>query len=126
MKVGIKKYLLIIGGSISLGLGMLGILLPVLPTTPFLLLSAFCYLNSSKRLYDWLIGHKRLGHHILGYMEHKTIDRKVKLGALIFLWISLMISMILINKPIMYLVLSLVGVGVSIHLSMLKSSIEHN
>jgi len=126
MKVGIKKYLLIIAGSISLGLGMLGIILPVLPTTPFLLLSAFCYLNSSKRLYDWLIGHKRLGHHILGYMEHKTVDRKVKIVALTFLWLSLILSMILVNKPIMYIVLSSVGIGVSIHLSMLKSSIEEN
>ena len=70
-----KKYLLIIVGCISLGLGVIGMFLPVLPTTPFLLLSAGCFLRSSKSLYDWLLNHKHLGGYIRDFIEHKAISK---------------------------------------------------
>lgn len=56
----LKKYLLIIMGTISLILGTVGIFIPILPTTPFLLLASYCYIRSSKKLYNWLINHKVL------------------------------------------------------------------
>lgn len=73
-----KQYLLIILGTITLCLGIIGIILPLLPTTPFLLLSATCYVNSSKRLYDWLINHKVLGIYIRNFIIYKAITPRAK------------------------------------------------
>jgi len=61
------KHLLVIGGSISLGLGILGIFFPVLPTTPFLLLAAFCYGRGSTRFYHWLVDRSWVGGYIRDY-----------------------------------------------------------
>ena len=64
-----KKWTLILVGSLSIGLAFLGIFLPLLPTTPFLLLAAACYLRSSDRFYHWLIYHKWFGNYIRNYRE---------------------------------------------------------
>ena len=73
-----KKYLLIIVGCLSLGLGIIAMFLPVLPTTPFLLLSAGCFLRSSKSLYDWLLNHKYFGEYIKDIEEAIEILMDVK------------------------------------------------
>lgn len=119
--VKLKKYLLIAAGSISLGLGILGIFLPLLPTTPFLLITAFCYTRSSKRLYNWLINQKHIGRYIKNYVNHHSVTKKTKVVTITFLWITLILSGILINKTAMYIVLSAVGVGVTTHLLLLKT-----
>ena len=67
------RYILTILGLISLGLGILGAFLPVLPTTPLLLLSAALFLRGNRRLYDWLMNHPRLGVYISNFMKHKAI-----------------------------------------------------
>jgi len=116
-----KKYLLIFLGSISLALGFIGIIIPVLPTTPFLLLTALCYLRSSERLYNWLIGHKVLGPYLYTYLTYRAITLKTKIGALVFLWLTLLISIALINILPVRIFLLLVGAGVSTHLLTLKT-----
>jgi len=63
--MSLKKYILLISGTIALLFGVIGALIPVLPTTPFLLIAAYCYLRSSKRLYNKLINHKIIGKYIL-------------------------------------------------------------
>ena len=73
------KILLTILGLISLGLGILGIFLPVLPTTPLLLLSAFLFLRSNRKLYEWLMNHPKLGPYISNFLHHKTIPLKIKI-----------------------------------------------
>ena len=73
------KYLLIILGSLSLALGVIGIFLPVLPTTPFLLLSAALYVRSSEKLYQWLINQKYLGTYIRNFREHHAIPLRAKI-----------------------------------------------
>lgn len=85
----LKKLSLIIVGSISLGLGVLGILLPLLPTTPFLLLAAACYVRSSDRLYEWLIANKYFGTYILNYRQGKGIPLKAKVLGVSLIWISI-------------------------------------
>lgn len=117
----IKKYLLIFGGSVSLLLGILGIFLPVLPTTPFLLLTSFCFLRSSKRLYNWLINHRILGSYIYNYVTYRAINKNTRIGAMIFLWASLSFSIFVVPNLHLRIFLIVVGVGVSIHLFTLKT-----
>jgi len=83
------KYLLIILGSICLTLGVIGIFLPLLPTTPFLLLAASLYVRSSDRLYQWLIHQKHLGSYIRNFREHKAIPLRAKIISILMVWITL-------------------------------------
>ena len=117
----LRKHIYVILGSLSLGMGILGIFLPVLPTTPFLLLSAFLYLRSSEKLYRWLVSHRILGIYIHNYLAYRAVTIGTKVYALIFLWVSLIISMILVNIWWVQLILLLVGIGVSTHILLLKT-----
>lgn len=83
------KYLLIILGSICMALGVIGIFLPLLPTTPFLLLSAALYVRSSDKLYQWLIHQKYLGEYIRNFREHKAIPLRAKIISITMVWITL-------------------------------------
>lgn len=84
------KILLVVLGLLSLGLGILGIFLPVLPTTPLLLLAAALFLRSSRPLYDWLMNHPRLGPYIRNFMEHKAIPLKIKILSVSMVWLTLL------------------------------------
>ena len=83
------KYLLIILGSICLALGVIGIFLPLLPTTPFLLLSAALYVRSSEKLYQWLIHQMYLGTYIRNFRENKAIPLRSKIFSVSMVWITL-------------------------------------
>lgn len=120
MKVVLKK-LLVLAGFISLGLGVVGIFLPLLPTTPFLLLASFCFLRGSTRLHDWLIHHRLFGEFIRNYEEKRTIPMKVKVSALVLLWISIILSACLIGKTVVAVILSVIALAVSIHIVSIKS-----
>lgn len=85
----LTKIVLIIAGSISLALGLLGIILPLLPTTPLLLLAAACYVRSSSRLYEWLITNKYFGSYIENYRLGKGIPLKAKVIGVSVLWLSM-------------------------------------
>jgi len=87
-----RKVLLITGGTISLIFGILGIFIPGLPTTPFLLLTAALYIRSSPKLYKWLISNKYLGKYILNYRRRKGMTRKQKIYAISLMWIMITIS----------------------------------
>ena len=82
------KYIYFIFGSFSLVLGIIGIFLPILPTTPFLLLSAALYVRSSQRAYNWLINHKYLGPYIRCFREEKSIPLHAKVVSVSLLWIT--------------------------------------
>ncbi|SFF64024.1 hypothetical protein SAMN05216353_10412 [Halobacillus alkaliphilus] len=86
------NILLIIIGTISLILGVLGIVLPLLPTTPFLLLTAACYVRSSDRLYNWLMTNKWFGSYIENYKAGRGIPVKAKVSVLIMIWSSMLYS----------------------------------
>ena len=85
-----KKTIFTALGLISLGLGILGAFLPVLPTTPLLLLSAALFLRSNRKLYDWLMNHPKLGTYISNFMVHKAIPLRVKVIATTTLWLTLL------------------------------------
>jgi uncharacterized protein len=118
----VQRYLFIAAGTVSLGLGILGIPVPMLPTTPFLLLSAYCYARSSRRFYYWLINHKVLGKHIHNYWEHRGITRHVKAGAIFLLWISMILTGIFaMDSWWMRLLLLVVAIAVTIHIAAIKT-----
>jgi uncharacterized membrane protein YbaN (DUF454 family) len=79
-------------GSIALGLGVLGIFLPVLPTTPFLLLAAALYCKGSPRLYNWLLASKHLGPYIRNFREHRAIPLRVKIVSISMMWTAIGLS----------------------------------
>lgn len=83
------KIALVILGVVSLGLGILGIFLPLLPTTPLLLLAAWCFVRSSPRLYDWLLNHPHLGEYIRNFREHHAIPLRVKIVSVTLVWLTL-------------------------------------
>nr|WP_314580389.1 YbaN family protein [uncultured Pseudomonas sp.] len=83
------RYLLQGVGWLSVVLGVIGIFLPVLPTTPFLLLAAACFARSSPRFYHWLVDHPRLGPWIRGYLDGDGIPLKGKVYAIGLMWLSI-------------------------------------
>ncbi|MDP2807758.1 MAG: GNAT family N-acetyltransferase [bacterium] len=108
-------------GLVSLGLGVIGIFLPLLPTTPFLLLSAFCFVRSSPRLYDWLTGHRVFGAYIHDYLKYRAVPLKTKIFAVILLWAAIGVSIFILPNMIVKIVLASVALGISIHILSLKT-----
>lgn len=117
----LKRFALIILGTVALALGLFGMAVPVLPTTPFLLLAAFCYMHSSHRLYAWLLGNRLFGPTIRNYMQHRAIRRETRNFAMLFLWASLVISILLVDRRPIRLLLLAIGIGVSWHLATLRT-----
>ena len=93
------RYALLAVGWLSVALGVIGIFLPVLPTTPFLLLAAACFARSSTRFHDWLVGHPRLGPWIKDYLGGQGIPLKGKVYALVLMWASIALSFYLVPRP---------------------------
>ncbi|MDR0506322.1 MAG: YbaN family protein [Dysgonamonadaceae bacterium] len=117
------KYLLIVLGIVSLCLGVLGIFLPVLPTTPFLLLSAALFMRSSKRLYHWLLNHKVFGQYIRSFMEDKSIPLKVKVISITVMWVTMfsIIFFVINGKLWLQLLLFAIAIGTTIHILSYKT-----
>jgi len=116
------RYLLIIAGTIFLGLGIIGIFLPILPTTPFLLLAAACYARSSKRFYDWLMNNKWFGTYIKNYREGRGVPLKFKVFTISLLWITILISVFfVINNFWIKIILIIIAIGVTIHILTIKT-----
>ncbi len=90
----IKPRLLLACGWASLGLGAAGLVLPVLPTVPFVLLAAACFLRGSERHYRWLVSHPVFGPHISDYLAGKGLRPRAKVTALVTLWASVLLSVI--------------------------------
>lgn len=117
-----KKVLFIILGTLCVVLGVIGIVLPILPTTPFLLLASYLYFRSSLRFYNFLINHKVLGFYIKSYIEKKGIPVKVKVINLVLLWTVISISaFVAIDNNYIRILLYVIAVGVTIHILMLKT-----
>ena len=111
------KILLIASGTFFIGVGIIGIFIPVLPTTPFLLLSAALYARSSKRFYNWLTNNKIFGRFIKDYREGKGIPLRLKIATVILLWVTIGCSAIFaIDIFWVRLLLFLIAVGVTIHI----------
>ena len=117
------RILLAVAGTISLAFGAVGIFLPILPTTPFLLLTAACYLRSSERMYNWLINNRWFGEYIKNYQEGKGIPLKTKVFAISLLWASILVSAIFFLSEILIaqIFLLFIAVSISVHLMRLPT-----
>ena len=116
------KIILVILGSVSLALGIIGIFVPLLPTTPFLLLSAAAYCKSSERLYNWLLNHKYLGPYIRNFRENKAIPMRAKILSVILLWGTIGYCIICMGLPIwVRIILGCVIIGVTWHILSFKT-----
>jgi uncharacterized membrane protein YbaN (DUF454 family) len=105
-----QKVLLNIAGGACVALGVLGIFLPLLPTTPFLLLASACYLRSSERSYRWLMSNRYLGAYIKGIKEERAMPVSAKIVTVGVLWASLIFSIYKIDQ--MFIDFLLIGVGI--------------
>lgn len=117
----IKKVLYIILGSLCLVLGSVGIFLPILPTTPFLLLSSYFYVRSSEKLYNWLINHKIFGRYIYNYVTYKAVPKKAKITAILMIIITVPVAVVLIDNIYTYIIIPIIALIVCIYILKLKN-----
>jgi len=104
------KLIFIVLGSISLLLGLIGIFVPGLPTTPFLLLTAGLYLKGSSRLYHILLSNKYLNHYITDYYKNNGLTVKTKIYTITFMWLMILLSILFcLNTSLLRIII--VGVG---------------
>lgn len=121
------KILLRIVGTVSLVLGLLGIALPVLPTTPFLLLTAFCYLRSAPAWHKRLLESKHLGPYIRNFQENKCIPVHIKVYSVSMLWITITCSAVFAVSILwVRLLLFVVAIGVTCHILSYPSNRQDN
>lgn len=109
------KGFLIVVGSLSLALGAIGIFLPILPTTPFMLLAAYCFGRSSQRLHNYLVTHKTFGTYISNYYNHAMTPAH-KARTLVALWFSIILTILLIGSLIPAIILPIIAGMVSLHI----------
>lgn len=119
----LRKGFFIAAGSLFLGLGAVGLFLPVLPTTPFLLLAAACFFRGSDRMYSWLITHRLFGRAIRNYREHRAVSKRAKVVSISALWLFIGFS-VLFAVPALWhkLLLLAIAAGVTLFLLSLKTA----
>jgi len=116
------RLLMISAGLISAGLGVLGMLLPVLPTTPFLLLAAFLFARSSEKLHAWLMNNRLFGKYLKNYLEKKSIPLGVKIYALSLLWVTIAVSIVFfISFMPARILLAVIALAVTWHILSVKT-----
>lgn len=112
-----KNHLFIALGFITLILAIVGIFIPLLPTTPFLLLSAALFFRGSQKLYDWLINHKIFGTHIRNFREYKAIPLSTKIFAVSTLWAMILSTAFFVfDRWLIRGILISIAIGVTIHI----------
>ncbi len=113
----IRKAILIFAGTVCVGLGVLGMFLPLMPTTVFLLMAAYCYSRSSDRFHNWLLSNRWFGSYIKNYKAKKGITIRQKVTTLITLWLSIGLSIWLLGGSFWStLILAAVAIGVTVHI----------
>ncbi len=118
----IIKYLYLISGFLFVFIGVVGIFLPLLPTTIFLILASACFVKGSPRANEWLRNHKILGTYLKSYQDKTGLTTKVKVFNIAFLWIMILISAYFFTEEFyIRLLLLAIAIGVTIHLLMVKT-----
>lgn len=116
MLTPLKRTLLVIIGCLSLLTGVIGAFVPLLPTVPLVLLAGFCFARSSETLHQWLLHHRYFGPILTNFEAGKGVPRKIKIRAILTVWISMGLSCWIVGRPVLCLMLFAIGLGVSIYL----------
>ena len=116
MNIELKKLFLIATGWLSLVLGVIGIVVPLLPTTPFVLLSAVCFAKSSPKFHHWLTTHKFFGPIIENFKHGSGIAKQTKIRIIVFIWLALGVSMVVLNHLWVTVVFIFFGLVGTIHI----------
>lgn len=114
---GVKRVIYLVIGTLALFLGALGIFLPVLPTTPFVILAAACYLRSSKRMHAWILRSELFGETIENFQAGRGLKRATKIRALVLMWATISISaFFFVDQLIFRGAMFIVAAGVTVYL----------
>ncbi len=119
-RLGRACYL--VAGSVALGVGVVGVVVPVLPTTPLLIVTAFCYARGSSRGYRWLVTNRLFGRYLNDYLCGRGVALKVKVGALVLLWGVIAVTAVFFTDRLwLRVLLPAIAVAVTVHVLMLKT-----
>jgi uncharacterized membrane protein YbaN (DUF454 family) len=110
------RYLYIGAGFVSLVLGIVGIVTPVLPTTPFILLSGYCFARGSERFHTWIMRHKYFGPMIRAFRDEKRIPLKAKIFATVMIVVTMTATALVVKKIFAVAAMASVGVAVVIYI----------
>jgi uncharacterized membrane protein YbaN (DUF454 family) len=115
------RYLLLGVGCASVCLGVIGVFLPIMPTTPFLLLAAACFARSSPRFHAWLLGHPQLGPLLKSYLNGEGIPLKAKVLSIGSMWVSIAVSCWFVPWPWVRVLLVAVALAVTVYIARQKT-----
>jgi uncharacterized membrane protein YbaN (DUF454 family) len=125
MRSTAKRRLLIAAGTLCAGLGIIGIFVPILPTTPFLLLAAACYMRSSERFYRWLTNNRVFGAYVRNYIEGRGMPIRIKLATILLLWLAIGLSITFaVESLVIRIILISIAVGVTVHIALIRRRVE--
>jgi hypothetical protein len=119
-----EKIVFTLVGTISLLIGLIGIILPVIPTTPFILFSAWCYYRGSERFHDWLVNHPYLGPIVEEYGNGEGMTKESKIKAIILTWTAVLMTAVFILQSLLMraiiIVIAVIGTIVLIRIKTRK------
>lgn len=120
-----KKVFFVALGCLSLALGVVGIVLPILPTVPFFLLTAFCFAKSSERLHSWFLGTTMYKKYIGSYMERKGMTIRAKLTLIGTVTALMAVGFVMMNRvPVGRIIMGVVWVGHIVYFGFIVKTIS--
>jgi len=123
----ITRVVLFVTGTVCLVFGLIGIVLPILPTTPFLLAAAACYYKSSPAMHSWLLNNRWFGEYLRNYKEGRGISLRAKLVVMTLLWLTIMYSVFFVlNVLVAQIALLIIAIAVSAHVITLPTFKKNN
>jgi uncharacterized membrane protein YbaN (DUF454 family) len=121
VKPRLKKIIFVTAGFVLVGLGAVGIVLPLLPTTPLLILAVILFSKSNDRFRKWPLQSPVFGPYLMHYELGTGVSKSLKIRTIVILWLGLIISAFLVNIIWVRILLAIVGICVTIHILMIKN-----
>lgn len=126
LKPSLIRYAYLVSGFLLVAIGVIGIFLPILPTTIFLILASACFVKSSPKANEWLRNNKYLGPYLKNYQDGTGLTIRSKIFTLLFLWSSILFSAYYFTEEFyIRIILLAIAVGVSIHIITIKTKRIH-
>jgi len=119
------RFALIFLGWASVIIAVIGIFLPLVPTTPLLLLASWCFAKSSPKFHHWLHSHPKLGPIVTAFESNEGVDLKIKVRAIVLIWLTMGASILIIGRPMVTAILITTGLGVSVYLAFILPTRKH-